>query len=47
MFLAEPFEHLLDSEDEPGLIVVDSRFREEDTRLRRFFGDLQEEARRT
>jgi hypothetical protein len=43
MFLAERFEHLLDGEDEQGLIVVDSRFREADTRLRRFFGDLQEE----
>jgi hypothetical protein len=43
MFLAERFEHLLDAEDEQGLIVVDSRFREQDTRLRRFFGDLQEE----
>jgi len=43
MFLAERFEHLLEAEDERGLIVVDSRFREEDTRLRRFFGDLQEE----
>jgi hypothetical protein len=43
MFLAERFEHRLDAEDERGLIVVDSRFREADTRLRRFFGDLQEE----
>ncbi len=43
MFLAERFEHLLEAEDERGLIVVDSRFREQDTRLRRFFGDLQQE----
>jgi hypothetical protein len=43
MFLAERFQHLLAEEDERGLIVVDSRFREEDTRLRRFFSDLQEE----
>lgn len=42
MFLAERFEHLLEAEDEQGLIVVDSRFREGDMRLRRFFGDLQE-----
>ncbi len=42
MFLAERFQHLLSEEDERGIIVVDSRFREEDTRLRRFFGDLQE-----
>jgi Protein of unknown function (DUF3800) len=43
MFLAERFEHLLEAGDERGLIVVDSRFREGDMRLRRFFGDLQEE----
>lgn len=42
MFLAERFHHLLAAEDERGLIVVDSRFREDDMRLRRFFGDLQE-----
>jgi Protein of unknown function (DUF3800) len=42
MFLAERFHHLLADADERGIIVVDSRFREEDTRLRRFFGDLQE-----
>jgi Protein of unknown function (DUF3800) len=40
MFLAERFHHLLDSEDDLGLIVVDSRFREDDQRLRRFFADL-------
>ena len=43
MFLAERFQHLLAAEDDLGLIVVDSRFREHDTRLRRFFGDLTEE----
>ena len=43
MFVAERFEHLLEAEDDQGLIVVDSRFREQDTRLRRFFSDLQEE----
>jgi hypothetical protein len=43
MFLAERFHHLLVEEDDYGLIVVDSRFREEDARLRRFFGDLTEE----
>jgi Protein of unknown function (DUF3800) len=42
MFLAERFHHLLAEEDDVGLIVVDSRFREEDTRLRRFFADLTE-----
>jgi hypothetical protein len=40
MFLAERFHHLLDAEDDVGLIVVDSRFREDDQRLRRFFSDL-------
>ena len=40
MFLAERFHHLLDAEDDLGLIVVDSRFREDDQRLRRFFSDL-------
>ena len=43
MFLAERFHHLLAEEDDVGMIVVDSRFREEDTRLRRFFADLTEE----
>ncbi len=41
MFLAERFHHLL-QEDDVGLIVVDSRFREDDMRLRRFFGELTE-----
>jgi hypothetical protein len=40
IFLAERFHHLLDAEDDLGLIVVDSRFREDDARLRRFFADL-------
>jgi hypothetical protein len=40
MFLAERFHHLLEEEDDLGVIVVDSRFREEDARLRRFFSDL-------
>ena len=40
MFLAERFHFLLDAADDLGLIVVDSRFREDDARLRRFFADL-------
>ena len=40
MFLAERFHRLLDDEDDLGMIVVDSRFREDDVRLRRFFSDL-------
>jgi hypothetical protein len=40
MFLAERFQFLLAAEDDLGLIVVDSRFREADARLRRFFADL-------
>lgn len=40
MFLAERFQLLLAAEDDVGLIVVDSRFREDDARLRRFFADL-------
>ena len=40
MFLAERFQLLLDAEDDLGMIVVDSRFREDDARLRRFFADL-------
>ena len=42
MFLAERFQHLLAEEDDVGAIVVDSRFREDDARLRRFFADLTE-----
>ena len=40
MFLAERFQMLLEQEDVVGIIVVDSRFREDDARLRRFFADL-------
>jgi hypothetical protein len=40
MFLAERFQLLLGAADDVGLIVVDSRFRENDARLRRFFADL-------
>jgi Protein of unknown function (DUF3800) len=40
MFLAERFQLLLEAADDVGLIVVDSRFREDDARLRRFFADL-------
>lgn len=40
MFLAERFQLLLERADDVGMIVVDSRFREEDSRLRRFFSDL-------
>ncbi|MBD0291518.1 MAG: DUF3800 domain-containing protein [Thermoleophilia bacterium] len=42
MFLAERFHHRLAEEDDVGMIVVDSRFREEDMRLRRFFSELTE-----
>ena len=42
MFLAERFHMRLETEDDLGLIVVDSRFREDDNRLRRFFADLTE-----
>jgi Protein of unknown function (DUF3800) len=42
MFLAERFHRLLVEEDDFGIIVVDSRFKEDDARLRRFFGDLAE-----
>ena len=40
MFLAERFQLLLENADDVGMIVVDSRFREDDARLRRFFADL-------
>jgi hypothetical protein len=42
MFLAERFQHLLVGVDDFGSIVIDSRFREADGRLRRFFADLTE-----
>jgi hypothetical protein len=44
MFKAERFQHDLQAHDDVGLIVVDSRHREHDTRLRRFFADLQAKA---
>ena len=44
MFLAERFHHLLRANDDVGMIVVDSRFREDDARLRRFFSDLTQDA---
>jgi hypothetical protein len=40
MFLAERFQLLLENADDVGMLVVDSRFREDDARLRRFFADL-------
>lgn len=40
MFVSERFHHLLDAEDELGLVVADSRHREEDMSLRRYFGAL-------
>ncbi len=40
MFLAERFQLLLEATDDVGMIVVDSRFRDDDARLRRFFADL-------
>ncbi len=43
MFLAERFQLLLESADDVGMIVVDSRFREDDARLRRFFADLMKD----
>lgn len=43
MLLAERFQHLLAREDDYGMIVIDSRFREQDERLRRFFAELTEE----
>ncbi len=42
MFVSERFHHLLDAEDELGLIVADSRHREDDQSLRRHFGALTE-----
>jgi len=43
MFLAERFQLLLQAEDDVGMIIVDSRFREDDARLRRFFADLTQD----
>ena len=42
-FLAERFQRFLAAEDSYGVIVLDSRRREVDDRLRRFFQRLQEE----
>ena len=42
MFVTERFHHLLEAEDDLGLIVADSRHREDDNSLRRFFGALTE-----
>jgi hypothetical protein len=42
MFLAERFHHLLTERDDVGMIIVDSRFRDDDARLRRFFPVLSE-----
>lgn len=46
MFVSERFHHLLDAEDELGLVVADSRHREEDDSLRRYFGALTAEGTR-
>jgi hypothetical protein len=43
MFLTERFQMLLQRERDLGMIVVDSRFREDDARLRRFFEGLTDE----
>jgi hypothetical protein len=43
MFLAERFQMLIQAADDVGMIVVDSRFREDDARLRRFFADLTQD----
>lgn len=43
MFVTERFHHLLDAEDDRGLIVADSRHHEDDNNLRRFFGTLTAE----
>ena len=42
-FLAERFERMLAREDSYGVIVLDSRNREKDDRLRRFFERLRDE----
>ncbi|MGZ8782959.1 MAG: DUF3800 domain-containing protein, partial [Gaiellaceae bacterium] len=42
MFVSERFHHLLEAEDALGLIVADSRHREDDQSLRRYFGALTE-----
>ncbi len=45
MFVAERFQILLETATTIGIIVVDSRFREQDARLRRFFADLTKTGR--
>ena len=42
MFVSERFHHLLEAEDELGVILADSRHREDDQSLRRYFGTLTE-----
>jgi hypothetical protein len=42
MFVSERFHHLLEAEDELGLVVADSRRKEDDMSLRRYFGALTE-----
>ena len=42
MFVSERFHHLLDAEDELGMVVADSRHKEGDDSVRRYFGALQE-----
>lgn len=43
MFIAERYQRFLDHRDAYGVIVLDSRMREEDDRLRRFFTRMQRE----
>jgi hypothetical protein len=42
MFVSERFHHLLDAEDELGLVLADQRHHEGDMSLRRYFGALRE-----
>lgn len=43
MLLAERFQRQLETVDDVGILVADSRHREDDDRLRRFFGHLQKD----
>lgn len=43
MFIAERYQRFLDHHDSYGVIVLDSRMRESDDRLRRFFTRMQRE----
>lgn len=43
MFAAERFQRFLNEEDSYGAIVLDSRRREVDDRMRRFFERMQDE----